>query len=205
MGLKTILFRKMSGLGRRTLAGAAAAVWLVLVLAGFRILAEKSYTPVPEEAVPQVFPPQTRIPLEAAKPTLVFFVHAHCPCTRASFHELEALLARVQDRLSLVIVFALPETMEPGWEQGDLWKRAASIQGARLVCDDGAEETGRFGVRGSGHVLLYEPSGTLRFSGGITSSRGHEGDNAGSAAVVGLILQETSGVRSTPVFGCSFN
>ncbi len=63
-------------------------------------------------------------------------------------------------------------------------------------------EAGRFGVKGSGHVLLYQPSGRLVFSGGITPSRGHEGDNPGRAAVISLVLQGRSPVNRTPVYGC---
>ncbi len=40
----------------------------------------------------------------------------------------------------------------------------------------------------SGQVLLYDPSGRLAFSGGITAARGHVGDNAGSDAIVGLVM-----------------
>jgi hypothetical protein len=72
-----------------------------------------------------------------------------------------------------------------------------------VIRDQGGVEARRFDVEGSGHVLLYAPSGKLLFSGGITPSRGHEGDNAGRSAIVSLILRGHAPVDHTPVFGCS--
>jgi glyoxylase-like metal-dependent hydrolase (beta-lactamase superfamily II) len=40
----------------------------------------------------------------------------------------------------------------------------------------------------SGHVLVYDRSGKLLFSGGIAGARGQEGDNTGSAAASELSL-----------------
>jgi hypothetical protein len=50
---------------------------------------------------------------------------------------------------------------------------------------------------------LYAPTGKLLFSGGITASRGHEGDNVGRSAIVSFILNGHAPVNHTPVFGCS--
>jgi hypothetical protein len=41
------------------------------------------------------------------------------------------------------------------------------------------------------------------FSGGITASRGHEGDNAGRAAIEQLVRHERADRLSTWVFGCA--
>jgi hypothetical protein len=42
------------------------------------------------------------------------------------------------------------------------------------------------------------------FSGGITASRGHQGDNAGRAAITSLVLGEAHGpeLLRSPVYGC---
>jgi hypothetical protein len=51
--------------------------------------------------------------------------------------------------------------------------------------------------------VLYDARGQLVFRGGITSARGHAGDNYGADAVAEFV---NTGVRSrslTPVFGCS--
>jgi hypothetical protein len=157
------------------------------------------------KAAPQMalFPPNCALQLASDKPTLVLFAHPHCPCTRASLHELDALLVQTQNRVSPIVVFSIPDGVPAGWEQGELWNSATSIPGLHVIRDPGGREAHRFHVEGSGHVLLYAPSGQLLFSGGITGSRGHQGDNVGRSAVVSFILEGQESVRQTPVFGCS--
>jgi hypothetical protein len=150
-----------------------------------------------------LFPRSSVVQLVADKPTLLLFAHPHCPCTRASLHELDGLPAETKDKVSVIVVFTVPDGVPAGWEKGDLWKLATSIPSLRVIRDPGGREAHRFDVEGSGHVLLYAPSGQLLFSGGITASRGHEGDNAGSSAVVSFILKGHAAINHTPVFGCS--
>jgi hypothetical protein len=150
-----------------------------------------------------VFPGNSAVRLVSDKLTLVLFAHPQCPCTRASLHELDCLMAETQNRVSVSVVFTIPDGVPVDWEQGDLWNSATSIPGLRVIRDRGGREAHRFNVAGSGHVLLYAPSGKLLFSGGITASRGHEGDNVGRTAIVSFILAGHSPVSHTPVFGCS--
>ena len=186
--------------GFLTLAG---VFWVLFVAIGFLMLAEEEFTPL--EAGPQValFPRNSALQLVSDKPTLVLFAHPHCPCTRASLHELDGLLAQTQNRVSAIVVFTIPDGVPAGWEQGDLWNSATTIPGLHVIRDPGGREAHRFDVEGSGHVLLYASSGKLLFSGGITASRGHEGDNVGRSAVVSFILEGHASVSQTPVFGCS--
>jgi hypothetical protein len=60
-----------------------------------------------------------------------------------------------------------------------------------------------FGASTSGDVRVYDTSGALRFSGGITDGRGHEGDNTGLDSVLDLVRVGKSPVSATPVYGCS--
>jgi hypothetical protein len=186
--------------GFLTLAG---AFWVSFVAIGFLILAEEQFTPV--KATPRVtlFPPNCGFQLVSDKPTLVLFAHPHCPCTRASLHELAVLIAQTKNRVSAIVVFTIPDCVPAGWEQGDLWDSAKTIPGVHVIRDPGGREALRFDVEGSGHVLLYAPSGKLLFSGGITGPRGHEGDNVGRSAVVSFILEGHASITQTPVFGCS--
>ena len=117
-------------------------------------------------------------------------------------HELAGLLAGLSHRIATTVVFTLPEGVAPHWEQGELWREALAIPGVHVVTDPNGREAGRFGVKGSGHVLLYQPAGQLVFSGGITPSRGHEGDNPGRSAIISRVLQGRSPVDHTPVYGC---
>ena len=54
----------------------------------------------------------------------------------------------------------------------------------------------------SGQTILYGADGTLLFSGGITGSRGHAGDNDGRAGLVALLTRAGRGQTRTKVFGC---
>jgi len=181
-----------------------AAVWVAIVAMGIVILEREEFTPVKTLPSVTAFPHDSAIPLAADKPTLLLFAHPYCPCTRASLHDLDELLANIQNKVSVIMIFTIPDGITPGWKDGYLWKTAATMPGLRVMTDRGGQEARRFGVKGSGHTLLYSPSGKLLFSGGITESRGHEGDNPGSTAIASLVLHGHSSVTHTPVFGCSF-
>jgi hypothetical protein len=49
--------------------------------------------------------------------------------------------------------------------------------------------------------MLFDASGALRYAGGITMSRGHEGDSAGSNALARILAGEQQAGRF-PAFGC---
>jgi hypothetical protein len=95
-----------------------------------------------------------------------------------------------------------PAGFGPGWEQTDLWRAAAALPGVTVLRDDEGIEARRFGVETSGQTLLYDRRGTLVFSGGITGSRGHAGDNAGEAALIDRLVRSTADHGSSNVFGC---
>ncbi len=97
----------------------------------------------------------------------------------------------------------MPEDVPEGWEQTDLWRTVAAIPGALPLRDDTALEAARFGARTSGHTAVYDAAGSLLFSGGITASRGHEGDNFGRRRIDSLLTTGTADRRNSPVFGCA--
>jgi hypothetical protein len=189
--------------GRDSFLILVGALWIGLIVSGFWLLAREHFTPVASSRQAGIFPSGSETQLASGKPTLLLFAHPQCPCTRATFHELDGLLEDTGNRVSIVVIFTIPNGVSPGWEQGELWKSAASTPGFHVVLDQGGREARRFGVTGSGHTLLYSPSGRLLFSGGITGSRGHEGDNIGLTAVESFILHGHASVSRTPVFGCS--
>jgi hypothetical protein len=71
------------------------------------------------------------------------------------------------------------------------------------VTDADGSEARRFGAETSGHTLLFDPNGSLLFSGGITASRGHAGRNAGESAIIAAVNGKRTDRTGTPVFGCS--
>ena len=100
------------------------------------------------------------------------------------------------------VVFVRPRGVAADWEQTSLWAAAAAIPGVRVRCDEEGKLAQRFGVQTSGHVLLYDPEGHLLFSGGITRSRGQQGDSAGRRALLARLSGETRSLTTTAVFGC---
>jgi hypothetical protein len=139
-------------------------------------------------------------------PALVILMHPHCPCSRATVDELSKLMTHCQGKLTATVVMIQPTGTPAGWERTDLWSSAAAIPGVTLMSDPDGVETHRFGALTSGQALLYSPDGQLLFSGGITESRGHSGDNDGRSLIESLVLHEMAQpdaqVPTTPVYGC---
>jgi hypothetical protein len=154
--------------------------------------------------IPPAWPSGATVALEATRPTLVMFAHPKCPCTRASLGELNRLLARCQTRPVVHVFFLKPEGQADDWGKGDLWRAAANIPGVRLHEDVAGAEADRFGAQTSGHVVLYDPQGRMRFQGGITTARGQAGDSAGVKHLLTLLAGDEVRLESRPpVFGCA--
>jgi hypothetical protein len=182
----------------------ALALWLGAVLGGFYLLLEYKATPGEVTGAPARWPRGTAATRAEGRPTLVMFAHPHCPCTRASVAELERLVGRFP-QLSARVFFLKPEDLPGGWEQTDLWRTASAIPGAQAIRDDEGQEAGRFGAMTSGFTAVYDANGDLMFSGGLTSSRGHEGDSFGVRRITSLLTTGTADRRDSPVFGCALH
>ena len=180
---------------------AACAVWVLMIGVGLGLLWAYENTPGPVVAPPSQWPADSRIQLASDRATLIMLAHPHCPCTRASIGELARLMTQAQDRVTTYVLFLKPEGSSDDWEKTDLWQSAASIPGVNVVVDDGAEAQ-RFQAVTSGQTVLYDAEGCLLFSGGITSSRGHFGDNAGRSAIVSLLNTGKAERSETFAFGC---
>lgn len=131
------------------------------------------------------------------------FAHPQCPCTRASIEELNRLLSRVGGRVHADVLFYLPHSFSPDWAKSTLWRNASALPGVTVQMDVDGAEARLFGAETSGDVLLYDKDGRLLFKGGITGSRGHEGDNVGVDAVAALCQGLKVATNETPVYGCS--
>ncbi len=130
--------------------------------------------------------------------TLLLFAHPHCPCTRATLRQLERRLQPLKAQLKTFVVFVKPPDTEQDFHLDELWELSQSMSGVTTLCDDDGRWARAFGCYTSGQALLYGPDGGLRFAGGLTASRGHEGDSIGLEAV------ETLGRAATvtEVYGC---
>jgi hypothetical protein len=118
-------------------------------------------------------------------------------------NELAQIMAQVQGKVRAYVLFLKPQSSTTEWDDTDLRQSAAAIPGVTVVSDLDGVEAHRFGAETSGHTLLFDSTGRLLFSGGITESRGHSGDNAGESAIVSLVNNHTANRAKTFVFGCS--
>jgi hypothetical protein len=111
-------------------------------------------------------------------------------------------MAHSQGRLRAYVLFVKLDGFADDWEKTDLWQSAAAIPGVTVVKDSDGIEARLFNAVTSGQTVRYNARGRLIFSGGITASRGHFGDNIGQGAIVALVNAEVPDQAVTPVFGC---
>jgi hypothetical protein len=180
-----------------------AIAWIGAFSLGLGALLNYETAPGREGSVPSSWPVGSKLQLAANDQTLVMVAHPRCPCTRASVSELAQIMARVQGKVHAYVLFLKPQNSGVDWDNTDLRRSAAEIPGVTVLSDGDGAEARRFGAETSGHTFLFDHRGRLLFSGGITQSRGHAGDNAGESAIVSLANTRTSGHAKTFVFGCS--
>lgn len=179
--------------------------WLSVVSVGLWIMLNYETSPGLPATPPMLWPADSPLQRIPGRATLVMLAHPQCPCTRASLRELELLMARCQGRVTAYVVFFKPTDFPDRWERTDLWRSAAAIPGVQVLRDEGGIEADRFQAATSGQAVLYDAEGRLLFSGGITGSRGHSGDNAGRDAIVSLLTTGAAERTETLVFGCSLH
>ncbi|HYT73604.1 MAG TPA: hypothetical protein VEL79_02545 [Vicinamibacterales bacterium] len=179
-----------------------ALVWLTGVTAGLSAVWAYENRPGADAKAPARWPSQSTLVRANDRPTLVFVAHPQCTCTRASIQELAEALARSPKHPKAYVLFLRPTVFDAGWEKTGLWHSAAALPGVTVVRDDDGVEARRFGVETSGQIVLYDSRGGLIFSGGITGSRAHAGDNAGQTALVGLLTRGAADRSAASVFGC---
>ena len=186
---------------RNVLIG-ACAVWLATVGLAVRSIRAFEATPGRAADAPQHWPSSAGIAPEPATWTLVMLIHPHCSCSRASISELAAVMEHAPRNLRAYVLSYQPHQFPPEWSHTDVWTAARRLSRVRVLTDVDGKEARRFGSYTSGQTFLFDPSGTRRFSGGITLLRGHAGLNSGRADVI-RIANGGSGPGTHPVFGCA--
>lgn len=186
------------------MASVAMAFWVASVAVGFGVLWKYKSTPSgSQERPPAEWPAQSGIHRNQGGATLLVFVHPRCPCTHASISELARLLARAPTQLQTHVVVSEPAGVPAGWTDTELVRRARGIPGVEVLQDDEGREAARFHAVASGLTVLYDASGRRLFSGGITASRGHEGDSFGQERLLALLSGRHADRDDSPVFGCA--
>ena len=104
--------------------------------------------------------------------------------------------------LQTYVLVYRPSDFQAGWEKTETFEAAKHLQRAHVIVDPDGREARLFGGFTSGQTFLYDGDGALRFSGGITGSRSHAGDNAGRRSLVALLSGEAPDRTATNVFGC---
>lgn len=148
-------------------------------------------------------PASHSITLDARRPTVVVFAHPHCPCSRASLVQLERIFGTFENKLSARIYFYKPKGQTDEWLKTELWRMALRFPNTAITPDHEGYEAKRFGATTSGEVFVYSPDGAMLFHGGLTASRGHEGDSVGTRSLEQIVHQGYSEVVEAAVFGCS--
>lgn len=132
---------------------------------------------------------------------LVMFAHPKCECTKASLSELARFLAR-NTNTRAKIYFNVPHGFE-AWTHEENLRLAESIPGVSVFTDLNGLVAKKFDAKASGECFLFDQKSNLRFHGGITASRGHEGDNFGLECMTHIVEGQKSAASSNVVFGCA--
>jgi len=177
--------------------------WAGAVLYGLWAFTTYENTPGKDEATYGDWPADAAFEPFTDASTLLLFVHPKCPCTMATAHELDRLLLEIQKPVHVIVYVFRPNNEEPGWMQSPTMDAISSIKGVTVRADTDGQQAARFGARTSGQAVLFDARGITRYRGGITESRGHEGDNDARNALVARINDPTLPFAHMPTFGCA--
>jgi hypothetical protein len=182
---------------RRLPLALALIVWTALVTAGLAGLTRYAMTPGAPPRSTRDWPSGVAFHPTDRELTLVITIHAQCPCSRATIAELAKLLTRHREQIG---VCALLVQFDSNQEYADALRRLPAVT---VIQDNAGAVSEQFGSQTSGQTFAFDRAGHLLFSGGITASRGHEGDNAGTDVIEAILSGHSTNARSTPVFGCA--
>jgi hypothetical protein len=180
----------------------AIAAWALLVGASLIALFEYKGRPGSDGHPSVAWPEAAGLERATDRPTLLMFIHPECPCTRASIEELALIVDRSDVRARALVVVMTSEAAAAPVSTATV-DRARMLPGVEVVFDPGGVEAARFGAETSGHVLVFSPNGERLYTGGVTGSRGHQGDNFGRAQVLALLTTGAKGAAAAHVYGCA--
>lgn len=176
-------------------------LWTIAVMIGVALWWRYESHPGERGIAPRKWPASSRIARNANGATLLVFLHPNCPCSKATVHSLQNVLATLPGTPPQII-FVIRPAASDDWRARSLIAQAADTSGARFFYDDDESEIRRFATRVSGHVLLYDKRGSLAFDGGVTAQRGQEGPNLSEDRLRALLNGPGGTPIQTVVFGC---
>jgi hypothetical protein len=131
------------------------------------------------------------------EPLLIVVLHSQCPCSLATVENLIDLPGSVLAHLKIHLVFTGPDP-----RNSPVDSRARVLENVEREYSDEADVLARFGAQTSGQAYLYNRRGDLVFTGGLTDSRGHEGESSGVSAIQRTVAGQPC-APGAPVFGCA--
>jgi len=168
---------------------------------GLCLLALYENTPATAVEGPALWPSELLIPRAKSGYTLVVAIHPQCPCTAATLQELAVAITHCP-HMQVDLLFIKPPKMPVEWVKSDLWRTASAFPNSRLIVDEQGKLSATLHAQNSGQTYLYDADGHLVYSGGLTASRGHAGDNDGLGSIISIVNKETTISNAKPVFGC---
>ncbi|WP_408890332.1 RedB protein [Myxococcus faecalis] len=189
--------------GRPGVLACLVGAWLVACIAGTGLLWRYANAAGERSLPPARLPESLGLARGPGDWALLVFLHPQCACSRATLTELGKLVHFAGARLVTRVYIWAPREAPEGFVQSELWGRSRALPGVEVLADVDGQVARELGAVTSGHVVLYAPDGTERFSGGITSARGHEGDSPGGLALRALVSSGEAERSESPVFGCA--
>lgn len=173
--------------------------WLALIVIGWQFLLNYEKTPANCKQPCLTWPSESKMKRSQTAKTLVMFAHPQCPCTMASLRELARL--STEQTIKTYVCFMIPKDADKSWLDSRNQTQAKSMPGIKVWQDTASTEASLFQASTSGESMLFDENGKLIFRGGITGSRGHEGDNEGLEQLRKIINSKT-GRGNYVVYGC---
>lgn len=187
----------LSGVARAPFLAIILGISSISVVTGMFAIARFDDTPGEVMPAPERWPMESSVSRSKTGPELVVFAHPFCSCTVATLHELDSLPVKPHT----TVLFFRPSANSK-WRAERLWQMAKQLPNANVLWDDGGREAKRFGATTSGYMILYDAAGRLMFRGGVTATRGHEGDNEGLTSLISTLRSGIPAHDVSRVFGC---
>ena len=169
----------------------ALVLWVGLIAGGYAWLLRYSFGGANTATAPATIP-SGLAPTGAQRPQLFLALHPRCPCSRSTVRELAKILTRAPQASDVTVLMYRPQKESDAWLQGAL-REDCQRMNCWICPDPDGLLAASLGNLTSGGVVLYDASGRLRYQGGITGARGHEGDNAGELAVINILRRMPPG------------
>ena len=181
---------------------AGTFLWLIALGAGFAGLQHYAGTPGPAQTPASnlaEFIAQHRHPQRGLA---IMAVHPRCPCTTASLAELGDLLARSRGSCDALLLEYQPLQPPASWPKSAPTRQLGGTV-ATVIRDTDGKLARMLGAQTSGHLVFADASGAIRFHGGITLARGHQGRSPGQDAILTTLAGGQPTVAHAPVYGCA--